>query len=125
MIPYCRIDLTHPLSPPSPVSEQASTSTTTTTTTATAKDAKTHHTENIDSNLQGLLSLWDVCRYDDIVIHHRTQNVLIRFPAAVFGQASVHSSVCLLQLVTSLADQPMVTRMAIGRPMRLMNNVAR
>jgi hypothetical protein len=70
-------------------------------------------------------ALWQQCGLDKLRVRHRANNVLLRLPPAVFRDASAHSGVCLVHLVSLLIAHGPVSRVALSRPMRLLNNMAR
>lgn len=73
----------------------------------------------------GTSALWQRCGLDGLRVRHRANNVLLRLPAAVFHEASSLSGLCLVHLVSLLLPHAPVSRVALSRPMRLLNNMAR
>ena len=66
----------------------------------------------------------DVCDYGSISIVHRKNNILLKF-GTNFLQSSDRSAACLANMIVIICNDRGVSRVALSRPIRTLNNVAR
>ena len=71
-------------------------------------------------NSQGHSNSTDKCDYRSIRVDHRKNNVLLKF-GPMFFQSTEHSAACLANIMVLLAADSGVSRIALSRPLRLLN----
>ena len=72
------------------------------------------------SHSQGHSNSTDKCDYRSIRVDHRKNNVLLKF-GPMFFQSTEHSAACLANIMVLLAADSGVSRIALSRPLRLLN----
>ena len=79
---------------------------------------------NNDDNEAENDSVRDECDYASISVEHRKNNVNLLFGSSFFVSTD-RSAACLANLIVLLCADNGVSRMALSRPMRTLNNIAR